>query len=254
MANILFSRVTGKATGLNRPPLPFETEIQVADDFSCRKTDSPNRWQRKKTAQGNFLYWDEGKEVTYSRKPIKFTEETRTHQSVSESGEVLEVVETYKVPTFYKDLDPVLIEAPSKPLHFSDNYMSFTYEEILACKKDCIERQTGKTLAYFNETMTMEDFSTDLSSFSADSVLGKAVLHPHGQIRTAKLSIPSTKKVWIYAEMQDGIQIEVGNLAHDLTIVSEGVWESETPVKELYVKFKNQTAQRLEIASFGLLI
>lgn len=256
MNNVVFNAQTLEVVGVNRPALPYEFKVQTMEGFNPVKlVKDTDKLVPKRDALGNKLYWDGDKEVTYNLKPTKFEETVETRKHVGEDGVVRE--QEYKVmkPTNFEALKAVMIPANKlQQINFREHLSRFTYEEVVAEKKKLIERNSLNKILYYNEDLKAESFSTTLSNFSADLGNGFIALHPKGQIRTVKLTLPkAVQTIEVYAEVQDGVTIEVGATASDFVDVNKGLVTFPAPTNEVYVRFNNTTDKGREIHAFGLL-
>lgn len=272
MKNVLVDIETGNVVGFDRQPLPFEKAIKVADDFNPTIAKQKEEGMKQKTDEnGQPIFMDniaidDGEivsfdEVTYDKVVTKFEEKEVSYTIVNEKGDKEKVTNTVQEPVEYRHLDPVLVpNIINYQIQFADHYMETTEHEIVQEKVKHINDNSLSELIYFDEQLSESVFSTELSTHSSDMGVGFVSVHPQGQIRTIKLHLMngtqtiSVKRVEVYLEAQAGITVELGSSASNFVPVVNGVATFETPVSEVYVRFKNTAETKREIHAFGLLV
>lgn len=268
MSNVLFDRLSQKVVGLNRPASPFEFSVSFPFPLTLAKRVSVRGEEVQKTdEQGNLLFMsnvvtdDVGNIVSFDETPeelevLETEDQTHTYTTVNDEGEEEELTVTSQVPTKTEKREPVLVMEPVyETVTFPESFSHFTYEEIVAAKETSLNQNNLMQLAYFNEDMREEDFSTELTSHSADMGVGFIAVHPSGQVRTEKLPLGIlTDRVKIYIEAQEGISVEIGTNATTFYELTQDTAFFPEPVDEVYVRFTNTAETKREIHSFGLLI
>lgn len=256
MNNVLFNAETLEVVGVNRPALPYEIEVKTKEGFNpVKMVVDKDKLVPKRDALGNKLYWDGDKEVTYNLKPIAFEETVEKRKHVGEDGKVREREYKIEKPVKFEPLKAVLVPSNAKKqVSLLEHPKEFTYEEIIEAKKKYIQADSLNTVLFYNEEVDENILSTNLSNFSADLGLGFITLHPKGQVRTNKIQLPTAvKNLEVYAEIQDGIKVEVGVTASDFVQAINGLVSFPEPVKEVYVRFTNTVDKRRQVSAFGLL-
>lgn len=256
MNNVVFNAETLEVVGVNRPTLPYEIEVLTKEGFNpVKMVADKDRLVPKKDIFGNKLYLDGDKEVTYNLKPIAFETIIEKRKHVGEDGKVREQEYKLERPTKFEPLKAVMVPSNSKKqVNLLEHFEEFTYDEIVKAKIAYIENNSLNKVLYYNEELSAETLSTNLSDFSADLGSGFVTLHPKGKIRTVKLPLAkAVKVVEIYAEIQEGIVMEIGATADSMMKVVNGLVAFPEPVSEVYVRFTNGVDKRRQLSAFGLL-
>ena len=132
----------------------------------------------------------------------------------------------------------------------------FTIDDLIEAKGKQILSKTMRKYIILNEELSEKDISSNLSSHSANTGYKFLQLHPQGQCRTNKITLPvATSSIGLYLECDLGILAEVGISASNFTPIKNNefiMFNNET--NTLYIRFKNSTNEYKQIYSFGIII
>lgn len=267
MDNVIFNRQDHTVTGLNRLAGPCEYALALPFPITAVKTLTRTNGEKQKTnEEGHLLYksqpiLDENgqetyNEVTTARIPTAREERTQEYSLVNEDGSRTPLSSTAQIATAWEDLQPVTV--PNVELYqvsFAEQPSLFTYDEISAAKHaSLVKTFPGLQLVFYDEDFNLKHFSNDLVEHAANMGDGVMAIHPGGKCRTTKLPLGKTiEKIHFYLEAQEGIAVEIGSTATNLTAVVDGVAELPVATDVVYVRFINTTESYKEVYAFGLL-
>jgi len=244
MKHVVFDLESGRITGVDRQPLPFEGVINLPYPIQLAKTIEtvvPGMKVQKRNENGKPLYID-NVEVDEDGNLLSYEEVTYSTRDMGDGN----VVELY----------PALIDATvTKAYTFEENPFVFTYEEVVEAKKRSLEANELTHLAYYSEGLDASEFSITLDSHNANMGRGFIVLNEFGTVRTKKINLgESVDRVEVYVEASEDVLVEIGTSATNFFPVEKGVANFPAPASEVYVRFTNTVDRKREIHAFGLLI
>ena len=274
MNNITFNRSTNIVTGLNRPSLPYEYQVNLPFSITLSKSiQVPTNQLIQKTNSENLpLYKDEvtideitGEEsyieTTNSQKVTKYESVTNTYKIVigeemveqtNEFGEIVlvpvpiydEIVTTSEIPIAWDELEPIMIpEVITKTVTFPDQYMEFDYEEVLEAKKLSINNNSLTSLCYYDEDFLGNDLI--LSNCSIGD--GFISIMPNGSVATPIIQLPKfTTIIELYTESHDGLVFKVND-----TLVENNRVKLPTQTDKITISVSNPTNKNLELYCLG---
>jgi hypothetical protein len=210
-------------------------QVPVGDPVQCYTTEQVE--VQKVDVNGKKIYQKEVEQEVVTQEPQPDLEITNQDER------------------YVEDLEKALVdEAKTRMVSFDSESNLFTYDEIVAHKQTQLTKGTFFDKAVLFETMEGNLFD---SSVNADTGFDFISFAPGAEAVTNVITLPfEADTVHVTSETNmAGLEILIGTSIEDLQPINAMSERNfSTSATEVYVQFKNNAEQRIDLYSFALLV